>query len=94
MVKWVNPTGDMTPARPETAAWLENAAQAMKRAAEGIRGELELSCIQWDQSQRLRWPKTAAATSTVAAGARAPTDSTLRCTRGGTDGCYVLLGKY
>ena len=51
MVKWVNPTGDMTPTRPETAAWLGNAAQATKRAAEGIRGELELSRIQCSNRQ-------------------------------------------
>ena len=78
MVKWVNPTGDMTPTRPETAARLGNAAQATKRVAEGIHGELELSRIQWDQSQRLRWPETAAATSTAAVRARLSAGEVLR----------------
>ena len=78
MVKWVNPTGDMTPARPETAARLGNAAQATKRAAEGIRGELELSRIQRSKQQQLGWPGLCAASTLAAAGVRAHSGTGLR----------------
>ena len=78
MVKWVKPTGDMTPARPETAARLGNAAQAMKRAAEGIRGELELSRIQRSKQQQLGWPGLCAASTSAAAGVRAHSGTGLR----------------
>ena len=78
MVKWVNPTGDMTPARPETAARLGNTAQVMKQAAEGIRGELELSRIQCSKRQQLGWPRLSAASTSAAAGVRAHSGAGLR----------------
>ena len=47
MVKWVNPTGDMTPARPETAARSGNAARATVRGADGTVGTLGLVRVGW-----------------------------------------------
>ena len=40
MVKWVNLTGDMTPARPETVAAVGNALQGTGEAVLGLVGEL------------------------------------------------------
>ena len=88
MVKWVKPTSDMTPARPETAARLGNAAQATKRAAEGIRGELELSRIQRSKQQQLGWPGLSAASTSAAAGVRAHSETRLRWPWGGVLGSY------
>ena len=54
MVKWVKPTGDMTPARPETAAWSGNRAQATVRGADGTVGTLGLVRDLWAFSEPRR----------------------------------------
>src|SRR4051812_46987864 len=84
-------TGDMTPARPETAARFGNAAQAMKRAAVWLGVKLVLVRLQRSHQLAPEWTVTTAAMASAAAGARASSATALRCTEGLADGGYGLL---
>ena len=64
------PTGDMTPARSETAAKVLFAIPATKWTAEGIYVLLRLSRDYWWWWPCLRWPESTAASSAAAAGVR------------------------
>ena len=92
MVKWVKLTGDMTPARPETAARFGNTAQATKRAAVWLGEKLVLVHIQWSHQLASEWTVTTAAMASAAAGARTSSATTLRCTGGLADGGVGFLG--
>ena len=92
MVKWVKPTGDMTPARPETAARLENAAQATKQAAVWLGVKLAFVRIERGHQLAPEWTVTTAAMASVAAGARTSSATTLWCTEGPASGRGRLLG--
>ena len=50
--KWVKPTRDMTPARPDAVEGLGFASPVTKRAAESTRGELGLARIQSGMRQQ------------------------------------------
>ena len=92
MVKWVKPTGDMTPARPETAVRFGNAAHATKQAAVWLGKKLVLVRIQWSHQLASEWTVTTAAMASAAAGARTSSATTLRCTGGLADGGVGFLG--
>ena len=70
MVKWVKPTGDMMPARPEMVARFGNAAQATKRAAVWLGEKLVLVRIQRSHQLALGWTVVTAAMASATAGAR------------------------
>ena len=70
MVKWVKPTGDMTPARPETAARLRNTTQAMKRVAAWLGVKLALVRIEQCKHQWLGWPIATTTATSAVTGAR------------------------
>ena len=69
MVKWVKPTGDMTPARPEMVVRFGNAAQAMKRAVVWLGEKLVLVRIQRSHQLAPEGTVTTAAMASAAAGA-------------------------
>ena len=94
MVKWVKPTGDVTPARPETAVRLGNALQGTGEAVLGLVGELLQARFEWWWRPGLWWPEPTTASSKAAAGVRAMTGSALRCMGGGAGGRYGLLGVH
>ena len=68
MVKWVKPTGDMTPARPETAAQCGIALQGTGEAVLGLVGEPLLPRVERWWWPCLRWPVPTTASSRAAAG--------------------------
>ena len=86
MVKWVKPTSDMMPARPEMAARLGNTAQAMKRAAVWLGMKLVLVRIQRSKQQWLGWSTALTASSFASAGARATTEMALQAAVGQAKG--------
>ena len=92
MVKWVKPTGHMTPARPETAARLRNAAQATKRAVVWLGEKLVLVRIQWSHQFAPEWTVTMAVMASAAAGARRARAQGLRCTSERPEACCGFLG--
>ena len=61
--KWVKPTGDMTPARPETAARCGIALQGTGEAVLGLVGEPLLVRIEWWWWPCLWWPIPTTASS-------------------------------
>ena len=61
--KWVKPTGDMTPARPETAARTGNALQGTGEAVLGLVGEPLLVRIERWWWPCLWWPVPTTASS-------------------------------
>ena len=85
-----NPTGDMTPARSETAAKVLFAIPATKWTAEGIYVLLRLSRVYWWWWLGSGWPELTAASSAAAAGVRVRSESALQGVRGGVGACYVL----
>ena len=93
MVKWVNPTGDMTPARPDAAAGFGNRPQGIISSA--------VSCIQTHAVARVErwwwpdlwWPEPTTASSKAAAGVRVCLESVLWCTVRRTGGLDRLLGE-
>ena len=62
-VSGVKPTGDMTPARPETAARYGNALQGTGEAVLGLVGEPLLVRIEWWWWPCLWWPVPTTASS-------------------------------
>ena len=94
MVKWVNPTGDMTPARPGAAAGFGNRPQGIISSA--------VSCIQTHAVARVErwwwpdlwWPEPTTASSKAAAGVRFSTGAALGSMTRGAEGCYGLLGVH
>ena len=92
MVKWVNPTGDMTPARPDAAAGFGIRPQGIISSA--------VSCIQTHAVARVErwwwpdlwWPEPTTASSKAAAGVRVCLESALWCTVRRTGGLDRLLG--
>ena len=92
MVKWVNPTGDMTSARPNAAAGFGNRPQGIISSA--------VSCIQTHAVARVErwwwpdlwWPEPTTASSKAAAGVRVCLESALWCTVRRTGGLDRLLG--
>ena len=92
MVKWVKPTGDMTPARPEMAARFGNAAQAMKRAVVWLGEKLVLVRIQRSHQLAPELTVTTAAMASTVAGARTSSESAFQGGAGATGGRGRLLG--
>ena len=92
MVKWVNPTGDMTPARPDAVAGFGNRPQGIISSA--------VSCIQMHAVARVErwwwpdlwWLEPTTASSKAAAGVRVCLESALWCTVRRTGGLDRLLG--
>ena len=70
MVKWVNPTGDMTPARPETAARCGIALQGTGEAVLGLVGEPLLPRVERCGCWVVGRPELMTASSKSAAGVR------------------------
>ena len=91
MVKWVNPAGDSTPARPETVARLGFELQAVVLDAVCGYGKLGVLRIQRRQQLATEWAKSTTAAAFAAAGVRRGGEKGLRCTRGGAGGGYELL---
>ena len=86
-----NPTGDMTPARSETAARVLFAIPATKWTAEGIYVLLRLSRVYWWWWLGSGWPELTAASSAAAAGVRVRSGSMLQRVWGGVSVCCVIL---
>ena len=82
MVKWVNPTGDMTPARPDAVEGLGNRPQGTIQVAVGLYGKLAQLRIRWQPWLGLGWLESMAASSVAAAGARVRHGRPLGGTRG------------
>ena len=61
--EWVKPTGDMTPARPEAAARIENALQGTGEAVLGLLGDPLLPCVEQWWWPCLWWPVPTTASS-------------------------------
>ena len=89
--KWVKPTGDVTPARPETAARCGIALQGTGEAVLGLVGELLLPRVERWPWLGLGWPESTAASSAAAAGVRVRSGSVLQGVWGGVSACCVLL---
>ena len=77
-VNGVNPTGDLTPARPTAAASLGFASPATKRPAEGIYVTLVDSRVEWCRRCVRGWPEVTPASSQAAAGAQGCTGTRLQ----------------
>ena len=86
-----NPTGDMTPARPETAARCGIALQGTGEAVLGLVGKLLLPRVEGWPWLGLGWPESMAASSAAAAGVRVRSGSVLQGVWGGVSACCVLL---
>ena len=92
MVKWVNPTGDMTPARPDAAAGFGNRPQGIISSA--------VSCIQTHAVARVErwwwpdlwWPEPTTASSKAAAGVRVVAGSVLQLASEPSDALGLLYG--
>ena len=69
-VRQVNPTGDMTPARPETAARCGNALQGTGEAVLGLVGEPLLARVERCGCWVVGRPELTTASSKAAAGVR------------------------
>jgi len=89
-VNGVNPTGDLTPARPTAAASLGFASPATKRPAEGIYVTLVDSRVEWCRRWVRGWPELSPASTLAVAGARVSSGSTLRWPGRLVRGTYVL----
>ena len=76
--KWVKPAGDMTPARPETAARTGNALQGTGKAVLGLIRKLLLPRVKRWPWLGLGWPESTAASSAAAAGVRVVAGLALR----------------
>ena len=82
MVKWVKPTGEMTPARPDAAVSCGNATQGAICCAVCSYALLGVSHIGWWWWLCLKWLRMAPAMTTAAAEARVMTDLSLWCANG------------
>ena len=91
MVKWVNPTGVSTPARPGTVAAVGNTLQGTGEAVLGLVGEPLLPRVERWPWLGLGWPESTAASSAAAAGVRVRSGSVLPGVWGGVSACCVLL---
>ena len=94
MVKWVNPTGVSTPARPGTVAAVGNTLQGTGEAVLGLIGEPLLPRVERCGCWVVGRPELSAASSKAAAGVRVSSESALGSTAEGADGCYGLLGVH
>ena len=89
--RWVKPTGDMTPARPETVARCGNALQGTGEAVLGLVGEPLLPRVELWPWLGLGWPESTAASSATAAGVRVRSEPALQGVWGGVSACCMLL---
>ena len=89
--KWVKPTGDVTPARPETAARCGITLQGTGEAVLGLVGEPLLPRVERWPWLGLGWTESTAASSAAAAGVRVRSESALQGVWGGVSACCVLL---
>ena len=73
------------------AARLGKRPSATKLTPETTRAKPRLSCIQWSKCVELGWSELAGIELVAAAGVRARSVSTLRCTGGRAGGGYGFL---
>ena len=91
-VRQVNPTGDKTPARPETAARCGIALQGMGEAVLGLVEEPLLPRIEWWWWPCRRWPESTAASSAAAVGVRSCTGTGLELEGERSEALGMLYG--
>ena len=91
--RWVKPTGDMTPARPKTAARSGNALQGTGEAVLGLVGEPLLPRVERCGCWVVGRPELTTASSRAVAGVRVRSGSALLLAGEGAEALEGLYGS-